>query len=341
MDGKIYALLQGEKGLYYTDGVRIYFPDRKWTEAKLGFFTDLHVTIEKENYSFISGKMIETLPLSMETFFEAQPFKLTSTYYNQLIGDTMVVVEKDVQGNWTVFANTVDGVKAVFFTDDYITGYTRMEKIHYRRNCFTDVMFRHNQKVDTTAQKKAWYSSNCVLDESGIMTACIRIRSLVEMLYRQFIDFKVYDNTFVVVKSQHKYCDEPSEFTFVYDGREIIELSDVNTKALGKLTKTISAEELEKFAVDNHICFGYGERTERYDDIVSTELKALGVELTIYGWRGSEFTMDKLQNADKVAFIEKSYSELQATVKRVGKSCTGRLVQELQKLNPRPWLLHK
>lgn len=340
--GNFYLLLEGQKGLYHTNGAKMFFPDRKWTDAKAGFFTDLHETVQKDTYSFITGKMLETLPLTADVFFETQPFKLTSTYFSLQIGDAEAIVEKDCHANWTVFVNTKEGVQSVYFVDDFIQGVYRMERTHYHRNCFTAELFKNKKLLDTTAQQKAWYFEFCQLDDDKIMTACVRIRSMVEMLYRTYYDFKIYDNTFIVVKSQYKYESSvaPSEYTFVFDGKNIIELSAVNVKSLGKLTKVINNDELEKFIVDNHICLGFGDRSIEYHDIVYTTLKALGVELTLYAWCGGDFTMDKLQDAEKVAFIEKSYEELKATTKRVGRYCSGGLINDLQKLNPRPWLLH-
>lgn len=56
-----YIILQnGEKGLYYSDGEKIYFPDRQWVSAKPGIATNVHVTIDKSTYAFIVGEMIET-----------------------------------------------------------------------------------------------------------------------------------------------------------------------------------------------------------------------------------------------------------------------------------------
>lgn len=345
MDEKIYALVQGEKGLYYTDGVRIYFPDRKWTEAKLGFFTDLHVTIEKDKYSFISGKMIETLPLSAETFFEAQPFKLSSTYFYKLLGDTMMIIEKDCNGYWSAYVNTKNGIQQVFHTEDYVLGYKRMYKEHYRRNCFTDVLFKDKQTVDTTAYIKTWYADNCKLDEDRFMEACIRLCSRADFLGRKVTDFKLYDNTFIVVTYTVSYTyskDETYTMIFVYDNNDKLhDIRDVDVKTLGKVERKLTKDEVDNFCVEKHICLGYGHDTDISENLVMKVFSGLGAEVTIYAWCGDKFKMDFLSDENLIKVIDDDFAKLQATVKRVGKSCTGRLVNELQKFNVRPWLLHK
>lgn len=342
MDNKIYALVQGKKGLYFTDGVRIYFPDRKWTEAKLGFFTDLHVTIEKETYSFISGKMIETLPLSAETFFEAQPFKLSSTYFYKLLGDTMMIIEKDCNGYWSAYVNTKNGIQQVFHTEDYVLGYERMYKEHYRRNCFTDVLFKDRQSIDVTSQARHWYANNCKLTEDMFMEACIRLISKSILWGRNIVDFKLYDDSFIVVNYNCLSRNEKSQLVCVYSNNcELKEVNNVDVKALGKVTKTLTKDTVEDYCIKNHICLGYGHTTDFNSNVIEKTLSGFDVEVTIYAWSGSKFTTSMLDDKDTVDIIEDSFSRLQATVKRIGKCCSGRMIQELQKFNPRPWLLNK
>ena len=344
MSEKIYALVQGEKGLYYTDGVRIYFPDRKWTEAKLGFFTDLHVTVEKDTYSFISGKMIEALPLSAETFFETQPFKLSSVYCYKLLGDTMMIIEKDCNDYWSAYINTKDGIKQVFHTEDYVLGFMHMYKEHYRRNCFTDVLFKDRQAVDTSAYIKTYYVDNCKLDKDRFMEACIRLCSRVEFWHRKVIDFKLYNDTFIVVTYNGDFVynrDEIFTTMYVYDNNELHSITGVDVKTLGNSGIKLTRDEINNFCIEKHICLGYGHDTDIDENLVMRVFSGLEVEVTVYAWCGSKFKMDFLNNEDVVKVIDSSFEKLKATVKRVGKSCTGRLVNELQKFNVRPWLLRK
>lgn len=346
MDNKIYALVQGEKGLYYTDGVRIYFPDRKWTEAKLGFFTDLHITIEKDKYSFISGKMIETLPLSSETFFENKPFKLSSQYFYKLLGDTMVIIEKDCNGNWSAYVNTRNGIQEVFYTEDYVLGYMHMYKEHYRRNCFTDVLFKDRQSIDITSQIRSWYANNCKLTEDKFMEACIRLISRPEFWYRDIINFRLYDDSFIVVNYivNHSMLrdKEKSQLVFVYSNScGLDEVNNVDVEALGKVTKILTKDEVDDFCVKNHICVGYGHDTDFNSNVVEHTFSGFNTEVTVYAWEGSKFTTSMLNDKDTIDTIEASFSRLQAMVKRIGKCCSGKMIQELQKFNPRPWLLRK
>lgn len=55
----IKLLKKGERGLFFSDGKRIYFPDRCWEDAKAGYFSDMKITKDKDTYAFITGKMID------------------------------------------------------------------------------------------------------------------------------------------------------------------------------------------------------------------------------------------------------------------------------------------
>lgn len=55
----IKLLEKGERGLFYSDGNRIYFPDWRWKDAKVGLFTDMKITKDKDSYAFITGKMVD------------------------------------------------------------------------------------------------------------------------------------------------------------------------------------------------------------------------------------------------------------------------------------------
>lgn len=343
MGNKIYALVQGEKGFYYTDGVKIYFPDRRWKDAKLGFFTDLQVTVEKDRYSFISGKMIETLPLSSETFFETQPFKLSSQYFYKLFGDTMVIIEKDCNGYWSAYVNTNNGIQEVFHTEDYILGFDRMGKEHYRRNCFTDVLFNDRQPLDVTTQVKSWYANNCKLSDEMFMEACIRLSSKAQFWGKNITDFKLYDDTFIVLTYTSSYLkNEKLQFVYVYSNScDLDEIYNVDIKTLGKVTKILTKDAIEDFCIKSHICIGIGYHTDFNRNVVENTFIGFDTEVTVYAWAGSEFTMSMLNDKDTVDIIEASFSRLQATVKSIGKYCSSKNIQELEKFNTRKWLLHK
>lgn len=345
MDNKIYALVQGEKGFYYTDGVKIYFPDRRWKDAKLGFFTDLHVTVEKDKYSFISGKMIETLPLPSKTFFEAQPFKLSSSYFYKLLGNTMVILEKDCNGYWSAYVNTSNGIQEVFHTEDYILGFDRMSKEHYRRNCFTDVLFNDRQPLDVTTQVKSWYANNCKLSDEMFMEACVRLISSPKFLDTDIIDFKLYNDSFIVFTRIAQYfggISKKVQFIYVYSNNcDLEEVNNVDVKTLGKVTKTLTKDTVEDYCVKNHICVGYGHDTDFNNNVVEKTFSGFNTKVTVYAWEGDKFTTSMLNDKDTVDIIEASFSRLQATVKSIGKYCSSRNIQELEKFNTRKWLLYK
>ena len=41
MFDSVFCLVQGDKGLYWYDGSKYYFPDKSWKDAKEGFYYNI------------------------------------------------------------------------------------------------------------------------------------------------------------------------------------------------------------------------------------------------------------------------------------------------------------
>lgn len=342
MDEKVYALVQGDRGLYYTDGKRIYFPDRKWTEAKAGFFTDMYVSVDKGSYAFIRGRMLNTTPIDKEAFFNFKPFELSSNYFTNSLGDTHMVVERFENGSVSIYVNTSDGLKEVVHAEDYMQGYISGTRQEYHYNQFISILLRDKEPIDVSGYVIDYYEQHCKLDKDRFLEACIRLKS--NALSRKVESIKLYDDVFIVTDYVIEYTGvrDRYRFTNIYAyGNDLYKIENLDVKKLGKVTNEISDAELEDFCVKNHICLGYGNIANGAGTLLSRDFISLGVEDTVYAWNGNKFKMNFLEDTETVAEIEESFVKLQSDIKRVGKSCTGRMINELQKLNPKPWILHK
>lgn len=52
-------LVKGDRGLYISDGKKLYFPERSFKEAREGFIKDVVVVKDMGTYAFIKGEMVE------------------------------------------------------------------------------------------------------------------------------------------------------------------------------------------------------------------------------------------------------------------------------------------
>lgn len=55
---KVILFNEGTKGLSYSDGKRMYFPDRKFEASAGVFYTNVSVTVDKDTYAFVKADVI-------------------------------------------------------------------------------------------------------------------------------------------------------------------------------------------------------------------------------------------------------------------------------------------
>lgn len=58
------VLLRGSRGLFLSDGNKIYFPDRSFSDADEGFVKNIKVVKDKGTYAFITGEMVRDVAMS-------------------------------------------------------------------------------------------------------------------------------------------------------------------------------------------------------------------------------------------------------------------------------------
>lgn len=59
-------LVKGDRGLYISDGKKLYFPERSFKEAREGFIKDVVVVKDMGTYAFIKGEMVENCEMTDE-----------------------------------------------------------------------------------------------------------------------------------------------------------------------------------------------------------------------------------------------------------------------------------
>lgn len=59
-------LVKGDRGLFLSDGKKIYFPERSFKEAREGFIKDVVVVKDMGTYAFIKGEMVEDCKMTDE-----------------------------------------------------------------------------------------------------------------------------------------------------------------------------------------------------------------------------------------------------------------------------------
>lgn len=325
-------IVKGTKGLQYTDGRRMYFPDRKWQDARVGIFTDMRITVDKDTYAFFTGKMLEVEPLSIDEVFTIEEYEADATY-KSLDVDNGNVIAISCDGETGIYAKVASKVIKIIDTDDL-----EVNSIGIRvKQHIADFLFTA-KGVDVSSYLLKHFSETCKLgDKKRALLACIRI--MASRPHASFKDFTIFSDAFIVAKAGSEFFSTEMVYAFDKDD-ELKFIAFTPSVVKGTKTGRIDVAEVENICVNNMICLysGYAEADKL---VVTNKLSALGHTSEVFAWNGNLFTWDCLENEQVVKQINDAKEQHQALLKRLGKQCSSKMITELRKLNLKAWLLHK
>lgn len=93
-------ILRNERGLFISDGEKIYFPDRSFKDAEVGLVRNLKVTKDKGTYAFVTGEMVRGVKFSdgeKENIIKEKCGKRVSFFETTYL-DTDVLIVADDEG---------------------------------------------------------------------------------------------------------------------------------------------------------------------------------------------------------------------------------------------------
>lgn len=314
------VLVKNAKGMVFSDGEYLYFPDRK-SNLHEGIITDIEVVKDfrdTRGYAFITAKNVET-----EDFSEEELFAFIDTYRDvkmcNLGGSQILALERhttsdyqrnissfDTSYNFTSFVCKIDG-KAI----EIISGIVDKDKY---REPFASL--RHKIKVLDDTVLEAFCKAKFVGSADFNLFAQLKVCSEL-YLFSSKRNELYYCAEYDIIKTVEQLVYTNSVFCnfYAYDGEHIYRI-DASESYMDKFTfEPLDMAELRKYALDSHICtIGYASNHNLISNKIIHHTVVLGSDLFIiyaYNLRSINFkdlndeVLDKLINMTTENYLER------------------------------------
>ena len=323
MDKFFVFFTKGEKGLYFSNGRKMFFPDRDFKDAREGL-AEVHINVGKDKgtYAFVSGKMIDNTPINMSEL-EAYCLDNNICDVHRLIllesedtSDVLYACIRHGACDMTMLYQSEDGLKVCFELQ--------------QRGDTEKYLFKNVQRAVAN-----WKSYS---DESEFLKllACrnaeeVTKDEVMELLVRiNYVGFDnttcVYDNKYIAIIGFGAYIKSK--------GKMVAMSSDIISKVKQTKSFMISAQEVKDFMYDHNISRYHG----RNDIVVDLPVKAFDENFNVKVFNSSVFKMLYLNGVFNNMVLE-SAEEIKKARMHYGRHCTTqRQIDELRKLSPKNYL---
>lgn len=308
-------LEKSKKGLFYSDGKRIYFPDRKFVSATRGL-AKVDITNDKDKYAFVCGEMMQSLPINDDD--------LAKFCVENEILDISLLSREDSEYEYAVLRSKTGLVYFVYQNEDGIQiafefDGTSTESM-YQRKFFNGLNWRFTPASSSVVSKIMFSRSECVTRDE-----------VMELLVNTYYENAMHtgEDTYTV------YADRLVDIRGTY----YVKLKGIFRRVVNiPIDKTwskytVTADEVRDFMIKNNISLsGMGSPT------VTRYIRAFDTSFDITCFSSSAFKMKYLGMGAYVDKIKHDAEMMESARKQYGKYCGAKQISELQKLMPRRYL---
>lgn len=272
--------VKGKKGLAANHNGKFYFPDRNGCIKATGLY-DCKITIDKDKFAFVDGKLIKTQAASIEIICSLLNLDMSSV---------------GLENRETINVFNVDNVDVLFVKNGAET--------------LSDLMLLKAATIVKSKQGK----------------------------YHHIIDMSLVDSKFIVVHTE--YWDVNLTRIYAYDKKQnsLIDVDGEIFDAVAdkKNCKKISIKNIDEFCIKNHIAMHY-MRDEQEDSelkpVFENKIRFMNTNIVVKCLDANALFVD-IREEDK-AVITKSFDELEAYKKKIGKCISKSMLQEFSKFSPK------
>ena len=325
---KCFCLIQGYRGLYYSDGNKIYFPDRSWKDCKQGVYSDMHITVDKGTYAFVTGNPVNAIDNDSDICRNAIETKFNdynTTVFRGVIGDTPIFRALDNDAVWFIVTETGEILEFLCSANVLAGNYRNFNSFSKDLRNESNLDMNTNcgiSEVDYIATNADKFTSR----EDFLIGAVRCISNLPHYTQKSIKSVRLIgDCVFKVVGAS--YC-------FYFLNGEFRITDDDILKKYG-LTFEASRDEVKQFCKDKNICIkqGYKEPT------VTVDCHAFGNDYEVLLFNGGVVTKDILSDEYLQKTVSTSIAEFDKTRKAIAKRIGRDSFSELSKFNYLPYAL--
>lgn len=334
----ILLFVNGNKGLAANYNGKFYFPDKNSRIIEPGVYACM-VSIEKDNYAFVTGDLLATKAPSVAYANS----KFTDNFLANKMSNSQRIDEFHVKrmGRSTLMISLC---RDTVIIDCLFHDGTEMNLCKYEINYRKDYNMAKLYDIDkfesivtyegpSTRLEAALLCAEKLPNKSECMPFLVSLLSFYySELFTSYSNLKnltVFDNKIVVVTSHLTSLNCDSKITYVFNKKygfiNIGEIPNINTY---DKTATIDAADIENWMIKNHTGFASS------DDIVCNKnIKFMGTNITVQ-YVNAKYAMHNI-DATYLETVTKSFDELDAFRKQLGKNISKNMLSELSKLSPK------
>lgn len=330
------VLIEGEKGLFASDGRKPYFPHRTFSSATVGIVSKVAVEYDKGNYAFISGSMVETLPIEQDDILSFVNERNLQSYVTQInhgvLRDSnvqlcVIYCEDELKTTYILF-KTSKGLQILTELNsdsEKFLRYNYNNVVSHLRDADTGRIIGGTNLSDMVLTIRLRGAENITTEQAFIL--CVNN-------YWQFgdNDAEVYDDRYVKTHDKLYYFingELRSISAYSCIAKAVIDLSTFKYK--------ITEKEVTDYMVENNI--GYGSGFDGH--ILERHISVFNEDICVKLFNSRHFKMEFLKEESAVNTVQESVKELESFRKKIGKQCSKSMISELQKLSLRNICLNK
>ena len=329
--------VKGEKGLVANRYGKFYFPDRKSGIKEEGLYSCV-VTVEKDNYSFVSGNKVKTYIPSEEfmvdhissTIYESNPLMRLVAFNVRRIGKSIIIFTERNGVKKLGYMKSSDAKECEIFLD-----FDDSRHDYHLRKLYKETRYDLVEDFVEAKHRIIYESIVDLTDENRmIILGQIFCRFIYKTFYKSkdILSIKVINNKFVKI-SINWYGDISSKIYAYNKNLGVMEIlmDDISQISNGKInvTGSMDVKEVVNWLIENHIGIGGCNSGNIYTK--SIDFKGECIDITyIDGTKD----ITKVTNEEKTK-VEESFKAYDAFRKRVGKYVTKSNIHEFSQISLR------
>lgn len=316
-------IVKGDKGLYYSDGKKFYFPDKtSFKDATEGVAVHCHITKDSGNFVFFTGEMLNRHIVSATD------------------ADISKYLDNNMPTDYTVERVKIAGIDAIRFIN-----FSTCMKLLIKLDNVEDLVEIY--MTDFTDEDRSR-----IMIQFGNISQCQDITNnfVIERMFRDAEDLTFNDIRVLQIRANAsnlegykcclldnkvllaQYASYPSVYYKIDD--KFARLDLYSTKyddfAIGHVKKDLSNVDLKEFMLDNCIRDSFYSK----ESISKESVTVFGQQFDYLCFNSSSITSELLNpNSEEYSKVQKSFNDLDEIKRRYAKNCSRSMISELHKLS--------
>lgn len=325
--------VKGDKGLVANRDGLFYFPDRNSSIVSEGLY-NCTVTIDKGNYAFVTGNLVDTKEPSVEyvstmlcrELFETKMFSYEriDSFKVKKIGCSYIIFVTDAMYTQIKYMDQNNDVKPLMMYSD--------ERRHYNmRKLYDASQFPDADDYDSLKSSALQHAAKALDAEMQKKVAGVALVKEMTSVRYKLKRFTIIDSLFIMIETEY-YGSFNYESIYVYNEEYGVVKIRYTQEMLGNLKQlpstAIDVTAVGDYLLENHLGRAMGEEPTYVKEVIF-----MGNTIKVICLNGA-LLLDDINKEDQKKAAA-SFAELEAYRKKVSKKLSRSALSELKELSPK------